>query len=390
MPLAPIPGFLGPSAQSRSPQTDLEGTWNYYAEIPAGTPKAAPALFNTPGRRVYATLIPLGDYPGGIARGIYTEPDSGRCFVVSVNALLELSPTGGILNLIGPVVVDATPATFASNGEGGHQMLVVTGGHAYVLDLNTNVLIQLTAVTNGFQPEDTAACCDFSDGYAFVLERGTNKYYLCALEDMTTWDPLDVAQRSIAADVWQRLIINQRLLWLLGSITSEVWYDTGDLFPYAPIQGVFTQQGTGAAFSVSRADNTLLFLGQDEFGIGIFARLDGYTPLRISTHTQERLIQGLTPAQIAATIGWTYQEEGHLFYVLDAPGLLRTPTYDLTTKLWTDRAIWTGDTPGDPNVELWDRHTSVFHAFAFGKHLVGDRAAAAIYDQALAYPDEAL
>ena len=70
------------------------------------------------------------------------------------------------------------------------------------------------------------------------------------LEDGTVWAALDVNERSEASDNIVAMVRSHREIWLLGSQTSEVWFDQGDpLNPFAPIQGVFVEQGCAAPYS---------------------------------------------------------------------------------------------------------------------------------------------
>ena len=61
---------------------------------------------------------------------------------------------------------------------------------------------------------------------------------------------------------------------------------------------------------------------------------------------------------------YTYTEDGHYFWVISFPTADATWVYDVTTKLWHERAWLSGGT--------LHRHRSRGHAYVFGKHLVGD------------------
>jgi hypothetical protein len=56
----------------------------------------------------------------------------------------------------------------------------------------------------------------------------------------------------------------------------------------------------------------------------------------VSTHAIEFAIQNY--ATISDAIGYTYQQEGHAFYVLSFPTAGKTWAYDVSTALWHERA----------------------------------------------------
>ena len=78
---------------------------------------------------------------------------------------------------------------------------------------------------------------DFLDGFFLALDASTSTLRISALEDGTTWDPAQVAQRNAGADRWVAMKVCNRLIYLLGQQTSEVWWnDGGSPFPFSPIQ----------------------------------------------------------------------------------------------------------------------------------------------------------
>ena len=124
---------------------------------------------------------------------------------------------------------------------------------------------------------------------------------------------------------------------MFGSNSIEVWYDAGNAdFPLAPIQGAFNEIGCVAAFSVAKLDNSVWWLGQDERGQGIVYRSQGYAAKRVSTHAVEWQIQQYST--LTDAVAYTYQQDGHAFYVLNFPTANTTWVYDVATNLWHERA----------------------------------------------------
>jgi hypothetical protein len=134
---------------------------------------------------------------------------------------------------------------------------------------------------------------------------------------------------------------------------------------------VFIEHGCAAAGTVAKADNTVFWLGADDKGAGIVWRADGYTPLRISTHAIESAIGSYST--IADAFAFTYQQEGHIFYVLTFPTAGATWCYDAATQLWHERA-WR-----DPDTGQLTRWRPSCHVYANGEHLVGDFETGGVY-----------
>ncbi len=84
---------------------------------------------------------------------------------------------------------------------------------------------------------------------------------------------------------------------------------------------------------------------------------------RISTHAIEAEFAAY--GVISDAIGWTYQQDGHVFYVLTFPSADKTWVYDEASRLWHER-VWT-DSDGAEH-----RIRPQAYSFAYGKHMVGD------------------
>jgi hypothetical protein len=133
------------------------------------------------------------------------------------------------------------------------------------------------------------------------------------------------------------LIVDHREAWLFGTNSVEVWYDAGTPdFPLQRIQGAFNEIGCIAPYSVAKLDNGLFWLGADARGRGIVYRANGYTGVRVSTHAIEWQIQDY--GNISDAIAYTYQQDGHAFYVLTFPSANATWVYDVATQAWHERA----------------------------------------------------
>jgi hypothetical protein len=152
-------------------------------------------------------------------------------------------------------------------------------------------------------------------------------------------DPLDFASAEGNPDGLVSVIVNNREAWLFGTNSIEIWYDAGTPdFPLARIQGASNEIGCAATFSVAKLDNSIFWLGQDARGRGIVYRNNGYTGIRASNHAIEWQIQQY--GDISNAIAYTYQQDGHSFYVLTFPTVQKTWVYDVVTQSWHERAGW--------------------------------------------------
>jgi len=150
----------------------------------------------------------------------------------------------------------------------------------------------------------------------------------------------------------------------------EVWYDAGLAdFPLSRIQGAFNEVGCVAPYSVAKLDNTLFWLGTDARGQGIVYRANGYQAVRVSTHAIEYAIAQY--GNISDALAYTYQQEGHAFYVLNFPSANATWVYDVSTQAWHERA---GFVDGQ-----FTRHRSNCQCNFGGTIIVGDYENGNIY-----------
>lgn len=356
--------FVGPSYLSQSPTVDCEQTMNLYTEaVEAAGAKTKYALYPCPGFVLFTTI------PQSPIRAMFAQ--DGRSFVVGGSGLYEIADSG-VATLLGTMAIDQYPATICSNGQGGHQLCVSSGNHAYIYDLLSGVF---SHVLTG------ARMVQFLDGYFLALDADTSTLKLSSLEDGTTWDPTDIAQRSTAGDKWAAMIVSNRNVWLLGSASGEVWYNSGAaLFPLEPISGAFFEVGIAAPFSLAVLDDAPTWLSANERGTAMLMRASGYTPRPISPEPVAFAMQGYST--IADAVAFTYQDQSHFFYVLNFPTAAATWAYDTKTKLFHQRGFW------DVVNTIYQAYRPQYHTFTFKKHLVGDRLSGGIYQMSIATATE--
>jgi hypothetical protein len=191
----------------------------------------------------------------------------------------------------------------------------------------------------------------------------------------TTVDDLDFATAEGRPDLLRAVLADHRELWLFGETTTEVFFhsDSPD-FPFERIPSGFLETGIAAKFSACRCDNTSYWLAADEHGFGTVVRADGYRPVRISTHAVETDIANIAKtSRIDDAVAYSYEQEGHKWYILTFPSGNRTWAYDVATGLWFKRSWRNPATNARVHQRQW------VHMFFAGLNIVGDRINGNLY-----------
>jgi hypothetical protein len=298
----------------------------------------------------------------GPIRGLWVAKISTSVFyVVSGVQVYKLSTTTGTPTLIG-TVSGTGPVSIADNGT---QIFFACNGPSFIYNIDTNVFGPIT------DPDfPGAVTVGFLDGYFVFNEPNSQRVWVTALLDGYDINALDFASAEGSPDGLVAINVDHREAWLFGSDSVEVWYDAGLAdFPLTRIQGAFNELGCAAAFSVAKLDNTLFWLGTDARGQGIVYKANGYNGQRVSTHAVEWQIQQY--GNISDAIAYTYQQDGHGFYVLTFPSANATWVYDAATQAWHERAGWDNGS--------FTRHRSNCQCNFGGNIIVGDYQNGNIY-----------
>jgi hypothetical protein len=290
----------------------------------------------------------------GPIRGLWTHLTNGLdAYVASGDEFYKITPDFvptklGNISGTGPVSI----------ADNGNQLFIACGANAYVYTETTNVFQQIT--DPDFFGADTVC---YIDGYFCFNQPGTQILWVTGIFDGTLIDPLAFAAAESTPDNVVAVVSNNREVWVFGTGTTEVWYDAAlTPFPLSPIQGAYNEIGCIARSSIAKLDNSLFWLGADPRGYGIVYRNQGYTGKRISTHAIEFAIQSY--GDVSDAVAYTYQQEGHAFYVLAFPTAGKTWVYDVATTAWHERAGWDNG--------VFTRHRSQCQMSFDSQTIVGD------------------
>lgn len=361
-------GFVGPSYEAPSIYQDAQECINFYPEVdPLKQPgdRGVVALYPTPG---LTEVLQLNEAP---VRGM--RPLSGGNYLLIVCGNIVWSYIGGVVTNVGTLNTSTGPVSITDNvtTDNGLTAYIVDGGDRYTWVADTNTFAVLPD-TDG--PWQGANICDTVDNY-IVYNQPNTQNWACSDLGLVISDTGYFGTKDGSPDNLVSFIVDHRQVYLLGEVTSEVWVDTGNVitgitsFPFQRVPGTSLQHGIAAKFSIARFAEQFLFVSKDTRGQAIIGGIQGYQFQRVSTHAVE---QSLVNKVISDAIAYSYQIEGHEFYVVTFPTADLTWAYDLSTKMWHK---WLS--VDDQNV--YHRHRSNCAAFFEGRNLVGDYENGKIY-----------
>ncbi len=354
--------FLGGAYTGRSSNVSPETCINLFFEKGV----SGESLVGTAGSATLVTPA-FAEVRGGIAYNDLAYFVVGNTFY-EVNSAGTATSRGALSTSVGFV-------SLAHNGvrTGANQQIMIADGTigGYVYDNTTSTL---TANSDAdFVAFDVVV---FIDGYFLFIQSGnSDRFWITAQYDGTAVDPADFATAEGWPDHLQSVIADNREVFLFGTETLEIWYNSGDTDnTFQRFQGGFKQHGCSARFSPARYDNSVMWLSRNDRGDGLIVTLgNGYQPTVVST--PELNYQISTYKNIDQAFAYSYQHEGHEFYVITFPGNDATWAYDASVpidKRWARRAHEIGG--HFPSRERYN-----CHVFAFGKHLFGDYLNGNIY-----------
>lgn len=349
------PGFCSGTFESIVSNVENELTVNLIvSDMESEGATARRVMYRIPG------VDSISTHTGGAGRAHYFL--NGREFAVLGTDFIEIDQPGN-MTVRGTVATDTNPACIVGNGESGGQILITSGGSAYVFTLATNAF----AAVSG-PPWAAATMCDMVDGYGLIFDATTSKFYVSDLLDFSTWDAGQFAARSLAPDQWVSMKVLGRFIWLTGESTTEAWYNSGaaSSFPFAPYLAIgVVANGCAAPFSPAVAGPALCWLEQKATGGYSVVATFGGQPEAISSKAFEEELS--TYDVVDDAIGFAFTTRGHTLYCLTFPFEDVTWAYDFTSKAWIQLAAWISE---ENRFAAW---RAIYPVFAYGQQRVLDR-----------------
>lgn len=321
------------SYQHRSKPVAAQRLVNCYLEKSPVGAKNPVALIGSYGIDNFAT-------PGnGLLRGGLVVKN--LAYVVSGTGLYRIS-SGGTATLLG-TVPNFDRVSMAGDGA---NIMIVTGGDGYVW--NGTTVAQIT--DPDFPGADWVV---YLDGY-FVIGIG-GEIWISDPYDPTAWNALEFANAEASPDDIVGGIVEKRELFIGGQDTIEVWMNTGNAdFPLERIPSGVCEIGLLSRHGFAKADNSVFFPATD-FTV---RRMDGYTPVVISTPAISQAIEDLADKSNLRSMAWA--EGGHTMYSLTSSQW--TKVYDTSSQLWHDK-----------NSYGYEYSRSLFALNVYSKWLIGDQ-----------------
>jgi len=289
------------------------------AEV-SGT-KTQTMLRTPPGLRPW---VKVGDGPDYAIRGMHDV--EGMLFVVSGSKLYQISNKGVAIPL--GTVPGVGRVSMAHNQiAGGNQLLVVNGNGGYVWNTLTQTFRRVT--DEGYPGSSVA---QFINSYIMQLEPFGRFLFFSDLADATEYNTLDRFEAEAQPDPIVSILTDQNEVVAFGTRTMQFFENTGAAQGTFQSKGVVISRGCAGRFTPVKIDNSIAWLGDD----GVFYRLDGYSPRRISTHAIEEAIAGLDWSQ---AFGMVWTDQGHAVAYWTFPDG-QTWGYDVSSGLWHRRASY--------------------------------------------------
>lgn len=320
--------FLGPDYANRSSNVNAQKSVNLYPRMQKPGSKTAMAMYGTPGLRR------LGVAGTGPWRSNLVE-FGGELYGVSGAALYKInanfSPT-----FVGNL---STAGGRCELVAGRNYLLVVDGTSGYTYDGTTYAEItdpDFTQTSSGDPASPTH--CTYIGGYFVVNKGGSDEFAISAIEDPTDWDTLDFATAEAAPDNVLALVATYNSLYLVGTSTTQVFYQSGNpSFPFDPYPQGTMEVGIQAPHSLAKSSAGLFWLATTSEGDIAVVRVSGFQSQIISEDIAWDL-QQMSVTDDAT--GFVYRLEGRAIYQITFPTENKTFEYIVDDGIWVERSTY--------------------------------------------------
>lgn len=378
-------GFVGQAYEAPDPRQDTQICVNWYPEVSqnsdatkataSGTTNASKtvsALLGCPGKKL---MLTLGTGP---VRGGWTLIGNTQALIVSGSNVYLVTPITApspgakatlTSQLVGSIISTSGPVCIRDNGVGGMAYIVDGTSAGYTYDIATKTLTTIS--DPAFYGADRIG---FIDGWNIFNKPRTPIFYTSPPPPYTV-SPFDGTYFDLndgTPDNLITLIEDKRTLFLINEEAAQWWYDAGgQYFPFARLDGATIQVGCAAANTVALFQDGIIWLGRSSRGQNVVVKTTGFNYADVSTIAINHAIASYS--MVSDALGWTYQEDGHEFYVLTFPSVANrfggtgvTWVYDGTSLSWHQRASY------DPVAGVFNRDRANCFLQFQNYRLVGD------------------
>ena len=255
---------------------------------------------------------------------------------------------------------------------------------------NASETITLTVAPFGQITDPGIVAADrllFIEGFILANQSGTRTFICSGPTPYTeTFPPSFFSLKDSSTDNLITMMENNREAWMVGERTSEVWFNnsgTNANFPFSRVPGVGPQIGCSAKHSITRMGASLVWLAKNEQGENVIVKTSQYTWIRVSNHAIEHAISQYP--LVSDAIGFSYEEDGHSFYVLIFPTADATWVYDDTASALLGKMCWHQRASFDPVVAQYHRDRANCYMDLQNLRLVGDYQTGQIHQMSRSY-----
>lgn len=339
----------------------------YLEEVPSFVAGPVPLIgIGTPGTQLWSTAP-----NDGIIRATFQHKGIG--YVVAEDKVYSVT-TAKVWTELGTLTTTSGHVAIAAVNDG----LVFADGAAnprYYKPSTTT----FSEITDADVPENVTSVVATNE-YFLYLVPSSGRVYASELSDGTSVIATSFFTTESFYDNNVSAIVNRNLVYLFGSVTTEVWYNSGGAtIPFDRVSGGVIALGIAAAYSPAVVLDKVIWLAQNEAGLVGLVMVDGVSA---SVITNRDFVEKVASyVNISDAFSWVDSHNGHHFYNLTFPSAEplrgRTLTYDLTTGIWLERQslnLTTGAGPGQ------DRHIASSIMFLDNKQLIGSAYDGNIYE----------
>lgn len=376
--------LVGNSYTLSNEQFEHQRTVNMYVEydemITTGKDKQTKHLAPTPGLVLSAYNF-NGIY--GASRGKYTT-SKGQTISIFGDGVYQVSGNAPpfTYTLVGNILTQTGIIGQLAFADDGTQLVFTDGTYGYVINMSASTLTALTQITDpyflGYGP---TSCCQYYDTFFVFNQTGTNNFFW-SNQGSLTFDPSGDTSAGIDSktgntDNISFLCVIDRYLWLVGTETTEIWYDSpSGNFVFQRVQGPYIELGCADGNTAQKTEAGLVWLASSLRGNLQVVMTTALSTVPISTQAVSLALQQYpNNGQGQGWSSYSYGDRQHLFYVLNPPGNSGSSwVYDFTTSTLSNQLTWHERTYTTTSTGLQSRARPDNHAYYKGYHILGDYA----------------
>ena len=360
-----VTNIVGQTSKYDLAKVSQSYTLNMFEEtVDANESYVQKVLRPIPGYKTITTTI------HGNCRGMFTVPNGykGKPATYAVfDDTLYLIMNDKWPLAVGQLTPGSSPVHFAVTGnrEGFSSHLVIVDGNAcYAVPTQVLPAVQTASFKIIQLPYRTAERLQtiqpthvaYLYGYIVVNDSGTDNFYISyqfPFERKTEGDVVDDNIFQVGSEEWgytgqyqqsywqpdntNALVANGSRLFTFGEKSYQLFQYTNDLnVPFNSPDTAAKNIGLKAIDSLCQIADIMLWLGSSDIGNnGIYLNKGGVESERVSTPAIERQLAKLKTVKDARAQIW--QDNQHIFYVINFPSGNLTLCYDITEQSWTNR-----------------------------------------------------